>query len=322
MRTRCPECSTVFRVTSEQLRLKAGKVRCGQCQAVFNAFDGLLPDAPPSELAEDVPEAAPAVAEMPAAPDPLPQPSEPAAIERAPLAATVGEENEPSGDDFAPLFAELPDEPPPDVSFFLVDETLEESTSAARQAGLVAARDLSETPAYNRWAAGTLAGNGLGGFDNDTAKRPVWPFVLVAVFLYVVLIVQLLHYFRTEIVQRLPDAAPLYGAVGIDVPLPRNADLVAIETSDLQSDNARGLFVLQATLHNRAKYVQAWPALELTLTDTNDTVVSRRVMRAEEYLPPNISPEAFPANGEVAVRLWIEARNIGAAGYRLYIFYP
>ncbi|HJV92725.1 MAG TPA: DUF3426 domain-containing protein, partial [Azonexus sp.] len=91
---------------------------------------------------------------------------------------------------------------------------------------------------------------------------------------------------------------------------------------DLQSDNGRGLFVLNATLHNRANYAQAWPALELTLTDTSDTVVSRRVMNAADYLPPAISPEAFPANGEVAVRLWIEARDIGAAGYRLYIFYP
>ena len=44
MRTRCPECGTVFRVTSEQLRRKAGKVRCGQCQAVFNAFDEQLID--------------------------------------------------------------------------------------------------------------------------------------------------------------------------------------------------------------------------------------------------------------------------------------
>jgi len=46
MRTRCPACDTVFRVTSEQLRLKAGKVRCGHCQGVFNAFDQLLSDRP------------------------------------------------------------------------------------------------------------------------------------------------------------------------------------------------------------------------------------------------------------------------------------
>ena len=35
-------------------------------------------------------------------------------------------------------------------------ETPEQSTLAAREAGLVAARELSDTPAFNRWAAGTL----------------------------------------------------------------------------------------------------------------------------------------------------------------------
>ena len=34
--TRCPECSTVFRVTSEQLALRDGQVRCGQCKTVFD----------------------------------------------------------------------------------------------------------------------------------------------------------------------------------------------------------------------------------------------------------------------------------------------
>ena len=42
MRTRCPACNTVFRVTSEQLRAKAGKVKCGYCQHIFNAFDELI----------------------------------------------------------------------------------------------------------------------------------------------------------------------------------------------------------------------------------------------------------------------------------------
>ena len=45
MRTRCPACRTVFRVTAEQLRLKSGKVRCGYCHAVFNALDELIDDS-------------------------------------------------------------------------------------------------------------------------------------------------------------------------------------------------------------------------------------------------------------------------------------
>ncbi|HSG22153.1 MAG TPA: DUF3426 domain-containing protein, partial [Azonexus sp.] len=175
---------------------------------------------------------------------------------------------------------------------------------------------------YNRWAAGTLTGSALGDFDGDTPHRAVWPFVIVALLLAIVLLGQLLFHFRTELVQRWPSSAALFELAAVDVPLPRNSELVAIETSDLQSDNARGLFVLQATLRNRAGYAQAWPALELTLTDTSDTVVSRRVLMAQDYLPPATDPAAFPANGETAIKLWIEAKNIGAAGYRLYVFYP
>src|SRR5512132_2179127 len=37
--TRCPGCSTVFRVTAAQLSLREGQVRCGHCRAVFDAND-------------------------------------------------------------------------------------------------------------------------------------------------------------------------------------------------------------------------------------------------------------------------------------------
>ncbi|MEO8537670.1 MAG: MJ0042-type zinc finger domain-containing protein, partial [Betaproteobacteria bacterium] len=40
--TRCPGCATVFRVTAEQLALREGQVRCGQCRAVFDANDHLV----------------------------------------------------------------------------------------------------------------------------------------------------------------------------------------------------------------------------------------------------------------------------------------
>jgi hypothetical protein len=129
-------------------------------------------------------------------------------------------------------------------------------------------------------------------------------------------------YFRTELVQRQPVFSRLFEAVAVDVPLPKNSELVTIEASDLQSDKARGLLVLQATLRNRATYMQALPSLELTLTDTQDAVLARRVLSAGEYLSLANGMPNFTANAEFAVRLWIEAKEIGAAGYRLYIFYP
>jgi hypothetical protein len=223
-----------------------------------------------------------------------------------------------------PTTAPEPEAPPADLVQALpesIDETTEQSTQAAREAGLMAVRELNDAATYNRWSEGTLASSGLGDFAGDTPHRATWPFVLVAVLLACVLLGQIAYHFRTELVQRLPAMAGLYEALALDVPLPRHADLVAIEASNLQSDNGRGLFILQATLHNRARFAQEWPALELTLTDTTDTVVSRRVLLSADYLPPG-STDAFSANGDLAVKLWVEARNIGAAGYRLYIFYP
>ena len=338
MHTRCPSCSTVFRVTSEQLRLKAGKVRCGHCQTVFNAFDqfesAAHSDAPPTDTAsrQIVPEASPSEPAAVCIPDALSEgtPQEASLVVATPNDAgnsypeiQIIEEPEPEpAEAEAEAEAEKNIATNPDTQPAEHDESPEESTLAAREAGLVAARELNETAAYNRWAAGTLASDGLDAFASEPVRRTSWPFVLVSIMLALTLCGQLALHYRGEIVRRLPDVANLYQLLEINIPLPRHSELVAIETSDLQADNARGMFVLNATLRNRATYAQEWPALELTLTDTNDAVVARRVMFAADYLPPAAPAEAFPANGETAVRLWVEAKNIGAAGYRLYIFYP
>ncbi len=49
--TRCPGCSTVFRVSDAQLALREGQVRCGHCRAVFDANDHRvsLDAAPPPD---------------------------------------------------------------------------------------------------------------------------------------------------------------------------------------------------------------------------------------------------------------------------------
>lgn len=39
--TRCPTCNTLFKVTSGQLQLHEGNVRCGQCQNVFSGIEHL-----------------------------------------------------------------------------------------------------------------------------------------------------------------------------------------------------------------------------------------------------------------------------------------
>jgi predicted Zn finger-like uncharacterized protein len=66
--TRCAHCSTIFRVTTQQLQASAGRVRCGHCQLVFDAFASLTVQEPEKtglqvspSMRERAPEGAPAV---------------------------------------------------------------------------------------------------------------------------------------------------------------------------------------------------------------------------------------------------------------------
>ena len=45
MITRCPECSTLFKVVADQLKISDGWVRCGRCDHVFDGAANLQDDS-------------------------------------------------------------------------------------------------------------------------------------------------------------------------------------------------------------------------------------------------------------------------------------
>lgn len=47
--TRCPGCTTIFRVTEPQLALRDGQVRCGHCRTVFNGRENMISLAPSAD---------------------------------------------------------------------------------------------------------------------------------------------------------------------------------------------------------------------------------------------------------------------------------
>lgn len=60
--TRCPACRTAFRLVADQLRLRQGLVRCGQCDTVFDAREHLIEVPAPAAsapVATDTPGVAP-----------------------------------------------------------------------------------------------------------------------------------------------------------------------------------------------------------------------------------------------------------------------
>ncbi len=79
--TRCPTCETMFRVVPDQLRVSEGWVRCGQCAAVFDATQNMVPppDAPGFAVNAPAQKPAPNLASPPvAAPTPKAAAAEPA----------------------------------------------------------------------------------------------------------------------------------------------------------------------------------------------------------------------------------------------------
>jgi hypothetical protein len=63
-------------------------------------------------------------------------------------------------------------------------------------------------------------------------------------------------------------------------------------------------YSLNTLLRNQGSLVQAWPSIELELTDANDKPVLRRVFGPADYLPPDVSAAAgFAARSEQPVRL-------------------
>jgi predicted Zn finger-like uncharacterized protein len=60
--TQCPHCQTTFRVAQDQLKLRAGLVRCGHCKEIFNGIEHLLPPTDIAKPAVQTPVAPAAIA--------------------------------------------------------------------------------------------------------------------------------------------------------------------------------------------------------------------------------------------------------------------
>ena len=271
--TRCPGCATVFRVTPEQLAMRAGQVRCGQCKSVFDGVVqqvSLSPSIRSDAGATPVDEAAPGL---------------PTVTLRDARAL----------------------EPPP--------ETPDEASAAPiRDAG-----------------AGTTSEDRFAPAARAKPRRARWVSYAAAILFLVLLIAaQAAFHFRDAIVTFWPPARPAFArmcaAAGCAIRPLRDAAMshLSIEASDLQADPAhRGLLILTATVRNRAGWPLAYPYLELTLTDAQDRVVVRRALAPADYaggiadLDRGIAP-----NGEIALKVFIDASATSQAGYRLYMFYP
>ena len=294
MLTRCPSCKTTFRVTTVQLKAKLGQVRCGTCQQIFNALDALV-DALPDQ-------GKPIIL------------AEPRAEEITPLAsgATPTSTSERS---FHSLLSkeDLP-------AFSISRKSPELSANDTTQADEPS--DTADVPDIEGDVMASLL---------PTPRRRAWPWAIAGGLASLVLLVQVAIHYRVEIAVLAPEAKPgletLCEITQCTVDLPSKVELLSIEVSDLHPIDPAvpNRLELSATLRNRAPFAQAWPHLELTITDTTDNAVARRVVAPGEYLSQAKGRDVangFASQSDSPVSVQLATDGLPASGYRLYLFYP
>ena len=160
------------------------------------------------------------------------------------------------------------------------------------------------------------------------ARRVLWG--LGALLALVALLLQLTIHYRTEIAVLVPESRELLvrgcALITCELKLPRRAELMAIESSDLQAEGRReNVILLNAVIRNRAPFAQEYPALELTLTDERDQPVVRRVLAPMDYLPALGKArlaQGLAPGGDAVLRVNFDNSRLRAVGYRLYLFFP
>ena len=279
MLTRCPACKTTFRVTTAQLKVRVGQVRCGTCQEVFNALDALV--------------------------DALP--------------------------DISPVIPPAADHMGTERSFYslLSKEVLPDFSPSTRGNGASRREDLAPADV----GLESIVAEGVEAEETILSEAPMqrrsWPWALACGVASGFLLTQLGLQYRVEIAVLAPEARPsleyVCKVVMCTVDLPSKVELLSIEASDLHPRDPAvpTQLELTATLRNRAPFAQSWPHLELTLTDTADSAVARRVVSPKDYLPKGRElASGFSSQSDSAVSVHLATDGLPASGYRLYLFYP
>jgi hypothetical protein len=171
--------------------------------------------------------------------------------------------------------------------------------------------------------------------DEEVQRRRsfiAWLWLLGCLLGLIVLGLQAVYVYRTSIAAAVPALRPALESVcrqlGCEVGYARRLERISFTASSLQPpsgaagiDDGRMRLVLAVTMRNRYDKPQPWPALVLQLTDLSDTVVVRKVILPENYLPPG-TQGPFPAGGEQSITVPLQVVGLHVNGYQLDKFFP
>lgn len=356
--TRCPACTTLYRVVPDQLRISEGWVKCGQCGDIFDASQHLIEAAidtePPGGAGVDAPSVADSQPPQYAEKDVQVQVSVDAfeadlsdqswLVQSPDPALALNPEAEMS--EQVGIEEAAPAEAQPDLVAELEVQTAEQSPVAEDGSLPESELEPKPEPLQIRWdddaqanSAGTRASDdGLPNaaqvtFLQGDKRQAFWrkPLVrgallLMSFALGMSLLGQWVHVERDRLAAARPDLRPMLH-VFCDFANCQIQALKRIEALSVDSVGfhqlGRETYRLSFTVKNSSGLPLAFPSVELTLTDLQDLPVYRRVFSSKDLGAAGAEIAAGADwSGVVALRVNSEAPGQRVLGYRLLLFYP
>lgn len=331
--TRCPSCATSFKVVADQLRISQGWVRCGHCAEIFDANQDIKPWVPTPPVLTNVV-------------DEQQQPSDLA------WARATRDHERPSQED-SPLDSVLDglamlgdrDESRQEVDSTVPDDGSRHESLYAEQhpsweEGIAEDPVMGSRPSEPDLPIDVLQADGdevpnavpEPRFVQQAKRQAFWASTLVRAGLWLGVLVSVLGlglqwaiHDRDRLAAWRPSLKPLLMSLcqplGCEIGPVRQLQAVVIESSSLVRLLGQ-LHALDVILKNNQAWPVAVPSLELSLTDAQEQVLARRVLRADEWpdAPAVLAPgEAWPLKLRLSITL---PPNQTMSGYRIALFYP
>lgn len=319
--TACPACETQFLITKEHLKAYRGKVQCGYCNHIFNAKNRL------TEISDDVQNG-----------------EKYDSLEHAEAQHTNNEahKNVETGADVAdnkttiiePIATELISSADEKAISEKLNVVLEAGPDLSDLTSADLAPDLNPTPKK-------VAKNDIESirapiliedlttdpkFQLTKPRRNIWLLSAICLLLIAALL-QSVYFLRSKIATHYPQFKPFLVQVceyiRCEINLSQQLDLLTIDDSDMKENNDyQDVIVFSSLIINNADYVQAYPNLELTLTDAEDKPVLRKLVKPQEYLQTSSNvATGIAAHKAERVKLMINVHNLSVAGYRVFLTY-
>lgn len=303
--TSCPQCDTQFLLDDELIKAYRGKVQCGSCEHVFNAKNRL------TEVGDDINSAEEYQASL---------------------------EDEDDTDEIEQESGSIePEVETADEAGFSVDDLEDEPTIEAEEVEIYISDDEpSDSQIIEQTSTAIVAAPGnIDDFSKHISpakqkkyrkSRPVLYSVL-SILLIALACLQSIYYLRVKIAALYPQYKPMLvqacEKLKCTIDLPKELDALAIENSDMQEDDQyQSVINFSTSLKNNAQYSMAYPNIELTLTDTDDKIVIRKLLKPQDYLSDDTKiAQGLTGRDSDTIKLALYINQLTVAGYRILLAY-